>query len=424
MTEGAAVEARSPREEIAALRRRVTDNPVKSIDEVIAFVRDQTLSKSLHVEGILALRKLQGHGQPDAEALGAELLRLLDRAEQVLGELSAEETEYTQTRMAARKELRGRPIDARVALSCRGLGKKYPEFHLRDVDLDLRLGEITGLVGANANGKTTLFRLLVGEVRHSEGELTFPELGQTDTARIDWAAVHMGLAYVPQSLTAWPGSLEDNLRFAAASHGVLGKENDRAFEYIVERLDLGDYLARPWTELSGGFQLRFELARALIWHPKILVLDEPLANLDFRAQWTLLRDIRRLSRSFSDPIAVIISSQHLHEIEALADKIMFLRQGEVKYYGPSDEVGGDRTENTFELMCDAELSQALSSQIGKGVRSIRYDGMSYVVTTSVSYGARDLLERLLQSGCTPRYFRDISNSVKRLFDPPARSGGE
>lgn len=408
---------------LAALRHDVETNPREARDAVLSFLRTNTVHEgqgardSLHFRGVMELKRLRGAAQ-DTDALRGVLSELLDDAERQIGGRSDSVTQLVHQRLKARDDIQGRQIDKRTAFRCSGLGKRYPDFELRGVDLDLKLGEITGVVGENANGKTTLFRLIVGETRPSAGDMQFPELAQTGSARIDWAAIRMGLAYVPQTLSPWPGSLEDNLRFAAASRGILGRDNDRAFEYIVERMNLREHLGKPWRILSGGFQLRFELARALIWSPKVLVLDEPLANLDFRAQWTVLRDIRRLSRSFTDPIAVIISSQHLHEIEALADNILFLRAGQVVFNGPRDAIGDARTENAFELICDVQLQKVLQPHMGQGVRSVMFDGMSYMVVTDVEFGTREMLAAIMESGCTPSYFRDISRSVKRLFEVP------
>ncbi len=406
---------------LAELRHHVDQNPREAKDEVLAFLRDHTVvegqprTENLHFNGVMELKSLRGATQ-DTSVLKDVLNRLLKEAEKRIESRPESATELVIQRLKARENLRGRQIEKRTAFHCSGLGKTYPDFKLEGIDLDLKLGEITGVVGENANGKTTLFRLMVGEKQPSVGAMTFPELGQTNPDRIDWAAVHSGLAYVPQTLTPWPGSLEDNLRFAAASRGILGQANDRAFEYIVERMNLREHLNKPWKILSGGFRLRFDLAKALIWSPKILVLDEPLANLDFRAQWTVLRDIRRMSRSYTDPIAVIISSQHLHEIEALADNILFLRAGKVVFNGPRGDIGETRSENAFEVICELPLQHALRPYIGNGVRSVMFDGMSHVVVTDVGFGAAEMLQAMMDIGCPPSYFRDISRSVKRLFE--------
>lgn len=311
--------------------------------------------------------------------------------------------------------------DRRAVFECRDLGHTFrtgepDEFHLRNITLQLRLGEITGVVGENGNGKTTLFRMVVGELKHMEGTLAYPYLGAPNERDISWPEVKRQIAYVPQTLNKWYGTLEENLRYAASIKGITGKDNDREFSYIVERLGLGDQLSLSWNELSGGFQLRFELARALIWKPKLLALDEPLANLDFRSQLTMLRDIRDLSRSIRDPMAVLLSSQHLHELEAIADNILFLSHGRVLFDGPISDIGENRRQNMFEINCPEDISRLREKLRLPEITRISFNGLSYIITTGRAVGRDRLLEILKRRGVEFTYFRDISRSVKQLFE--------
>lgn len=312
-------------------------------------------------------------------------------------------------------------LDRGVVFECRDLGHTFrkgesDEFHLRNISLQLRLGDITGVVGENGNGKTTLFRMVVGELKHMEGTLSYPYLGAPSERDISWPEIKRQIAYVPQTLSKWYGTLEENLRYAASIKGITGKDNDREFTYIVERLGLGDQLSLSWSELSGGFQLRFELARALIWKPKLLALDEPLANLDFRSQLTMLRDIRDLSRSIRDPMAVLLSSQHLHELEAIADNILFLSQGRVLYDGPISGIGENRRQNMFEINCAEDVSRLREKLRLPAITRVSFNGMSYIITTGRAVGRDQLLEILREKNVEFTYFRDISRSVKQLFE--------
>src|SRR5204863_8033249 len=126
---------------------------------------------------------------------------------------------------------------------------------------------------------------------------------------------------VPTDLPPWYGSLRSNLHYESAIHGIRGADNEREVDYIVERLGLTNELDRRWYELSGGYKLRFALARGLVWKPALLVLDEPLANLDFIAQQVVLKDLRHLTNSLRYPLSVFVSSQHVHEIEDVSDKL-------------------------------------------------------------------------------------------------------
>ena len=236
-------------------------------------------------------------------------------------------------------------------------GKNIEGFSIAKINIELRLGEITGVTGKNAYGKSTLFKVLHGELKHKSGEINFPFFKNGEPNNIDWPRVKSHIAYIPQRLKPWRGTLEENLRFQAAIKGIRGKDNDIEFDYIVQRLGLGYYLNQNWQELSGGYKLRFELAKALIWKPKLLILDEPLANLDYDAQIIVLKDLRSFVDSYQDPKCVIMSTQHLHEVEAIADRILFLDKGRQAEYCHVSQIGRDRKFNAFEIVTDTNFRE-------------------------------------------------------------------
>ena len=173
---------------------------------------------------------------------------------------------------AARSRSMALEIPNDVVFECAGLCKSYRrgDFTLQDISIEARYGEIIGIVGRNGNGKTTLFRLIVGELRPDRGILGFPTIQPSGAVR--WSRVRQDIAYVPQDLPSCYGSLRSNLHYEAAFHGIRGEHNAREVAYIAERLGLSDELDKQWHELSGGYKLRFSLARALVWKPKVLVL--------------------------------------------------------------------------------------------------------------------------------------------------------
>lgn len=321
---------------------------------------------------------------------------------------------------AARSRAMAIDVPSGVVFECEALHKSYRrgDFALKNVSLAARFGEILGVVGRNGNGKTTLFRLVVGELRPNAGVLRFPAI-QPDDKKIRWSRVRRQIAYVPQDLPSWYGSLESNLHYEAAIHGIRGADNRREIDYIVERLGLTNELDKRWHELSGGFKLRFALARALVWKPKLLVLDEPLANLDFIAQQIVLNDLRHLTNSLRYPLAVLISSQHLHEIEEVSDKLLLLSAGEVKYLGAAEAIGSDRRVNRFELAGDVTGTELEAAFEGVDLYSLYYSGIAFVLTTSTRVTAADVFRRLLDTGLRVTYFRDISRSAKSLLQDDA-----
>ena len=192
-------------------------------------------------------------------------------------------------------------------------------FSLKDISIQLRAGEITGVVGENGNGKTTLLRIIAGELSHTQGELSFSASTNPNTG---WRNTKETIAYIPQRIPQWYGLLKENLQLKAAIHGIKGNENEQLIDYLIDRLGLSEFINHKWSEISTGYRLRFQLAKMLIGSPKLLVLDEPLANLDVNAEQKFMNDLSEIVAENKDSLSVILSSQQLHEIESISDQII------------------------------------------------------------------------------------------------------
>ncbi|BAZ09786.1 ABC transporter ATP-binding protein [Calothrix sp. NIES-4071] len=177
---------------------------------------------------------------------------------------------------------------------------------------------------------------------------------------IDFYSVKQNIVYIPQELQKWHGLLADNLYFAASICGIKGQDNLDEVDFVINRLGLEKYKKATWGEISGGFKMRFSLAKALICHPKLIILDEPLANLDISTQLLFLQDIRDLANSSANPISIIISSQHLYEVENIADNILFLKDGKAIYNGLVKNFGEDRNENSYEVACELTYAEQIN----------------------------------------------------------------
>lgn len=298
-----------------------------------------------------------------------------------------------------------------VVVHIQGLQKKYTttNFSLNVPSLKLQLGTITGLVGENATGKSTLLRIIAGELAHDKGELTYPKWQSGNSYR--WAALKKKIAYVPQFLPDWYGSLEENLKYEAVLHGIKGEKNKEALKFIISRLGLQKHKEKSWIQLSGGYKLRFALAKALIKQPDLLVLDEPLAHLDIKTQATVLTDLKSLAESAKYPISVIISSQHLEAVEAITDQMLFMRDGLLERW----DKGNNQSFHLFELICDGD-PKIISEKIKDfGVQDLKWDGMRFFVKTETSKTVFDLLLFLKAQDINVQQFSDISTSVKNKF---------
>jgi len=157
------------------------------------------------------------------------------------------------------------------------------------------------------------------------------------------------------------------------------------------------------------------LAKALVWKPQLLILDEPLANLDIRTQIVVLNDLQNLAKSLRHPMTVLLSSQHLHEVEAVADRMLFMRGGTLTDLGATNEYGSERHHNTFEIHCDLNYTDLVQAMEGFAYEKIWFNGMSHLVTTSTTISGFELLAHLAQQHIRVRSYRDISQSIKTKF---------
>jgi ABC-2 type transport system ATP-binding protein len=304
--------------------------------------------------------------------------------------------------------------------------KVFPGFVLdfENNSVELKFGEITGLIGVNATGKSTLFRCIHGEIEHTSGTLDFPYFRNT-LLDFNWHSIRSRIAFVPQYLPEWRGSLETNLKYEAAIRGIKPEENHLEFEYIISRLGLEPYLERSWTELSGGYRLRFALAKALIWKPDLLIIDEPLAHLDMHSQTLVLNDLRTLSKNLRYPISVLISSHHIFELEKVADKILYLNEEATKdssgrisklaYNGKIQEIYQKREANLFLLGTKNSLEEVKNALKNIEVLDVNYNGLEYTIQTDKLTFEEDVVRQLLDARLGFTYFRDISGSPARLF---------
>ncbi len=240
--------------------------------------------------------------------------------------------------MTAAAETAGRPI-----LSVRGVGMAFGAVEvLRDVDLDVRLGERHVLIGPNGAGKSTLFNVITGQVRPSRGTLEFE--GQDITRIPVHRRARLGLgrtfqvASLFRHLTVW-----ENLKIAAGTPAAAsaadkgtGAADDRAGEMLVSA-GLAARRHVPVAVLAYGEQRRLEVALALAARPKVLLLDEPMAGLSRAERRSLAAQIVELSGSTS----ILLTDHDLDIAVAIAERITVLHLGQVLCSGRPEDVRND-----------------------------------------------------------------------------------
>jgi iron complex transport system ATP-binding protein len=223
-------------------------------------------------------------------------------------------------------------------LSAHALAIGYPDHRVgAGFELDLREGEVVALLGPNGGGKTTLLKTLLGLIPAQGGEVRLN--GQAlNTLTIPARAQLM--AYVPQAATIGFGfSVRDVVMMGRTAHaGLLARPSAhdlRIAELSLARMGMAALADRPITQLSGGERQLVLVARALAQEPRIVVLDEPTASLDFGNQGKVMREIRRLA---AQGLAVLFTTHDPNHALRFADRALLIRDGGTLASGPVGEV--------------------------------------------------------------------------------------
>jgi branched-chain amino acid transport system ATP-binding protein len=193
---------------------------------------------------------------------------------------------------------------------------------LHEVSLQVKAGEIVGVLGHNGMGKTTLLRALIGEPPATQGAI---RLDQADITRASMARrARLGLGYIPQGRGIFPDlTVRENLHVGAR----LG-DGDRGVEEIVGSFSiLAPLLGRSGRTLSGGEQQILALARCLVARPRLMLLDEPSEGIQPSIVEQIIDHLREFRQRWN--LAILLVEQDLEVIAALADRVLLIQKGQV-----------------------------------------------------------------------------------------------
>jgi len=294
-------------------------------------------------------------------------------------------------------------------LSVTGLSKTYGTgFHaLKNVDLEIRRGEIFALLGPNGAGKTTLISIVCGIVNASEGRV----LVDGHDIATDYRAARSLIGLVPQELTT--EAFETVWNTVSFSRGLFGKPKKPAhIEKVLRDLSLWDKKDNQVRTLSGGMKRRLLIAKALSHEPKLLFLDEPTAGVDVtlrQEMWALVRALRETG------VTVILTTHYIDEAEVMADRIGVISRGEIILVEDKAELMRKLGKKQLTL----ELAQPLQ-QVPAALSSHRLQLAPSGCELTYTYDAKDehggiaaLLQSLEAAGIA---FKDLKTSQSSLED--------
>jgi branched-chain amino acid transport system ATP-binding protein len=226
---------------------------------------------------------------------------------------------------------------------------------VRDVSLEVGQGELVALIGANGAGKTTTLSTIAGVVRAAAGTVTL--LGETITGLPPEAIVRKGIAMVPEDREIFPAlTLEQNLRLGAFIRHDR-REYARDLDEMCQLFPiLRERLSQTAGTLSGGEQQQLAIARALMSHPRLLILDEPSLGLSPKLVEQVFALIKRLH---AEGTTILLVEQNVSQALRIADRAYLMRMGRIEASGTADEL---------RRIVDVESAYLGTSGLGESVR--------------------------------------------------------
>jgi ABC-2 type transport system ATP-binding protein len=294
-------------------------------------------------------------------------------------------------------------------ISVTGLNKTYASGHqaLKNINLEIRRGEIFALLGPNGAGKTTLISIICGIVNPSQGHV---QADGHDVIR-DYRAARSKIGLVPQELTS--DMFESVWRTVSFSRGLFGKAPNRAWlEKVLKDLSLWDKKDNRIMTLSGGMKRRVMIAKALSHEPQILFLDEPTAGVDVelrREMWAMIRGLRESG------VTVILTTHYIEEAEEMADRVGVIHKGEIILVEDKQLLMRKLGKRQLIVSLPAPL-RAMPEALKKEPLELSADGLTLIYTfdtQSEQTGIGPILRQLGEHGID---FKDLQTKESSLED--------
>ena len=280
---------------------------------------------------------------------------------------------------------------------------------LKNINLNIKKGEIFAMLGPNGAGKTTLISIICGIVRLSSGKVTVDDL---DIIK-DYRSTRSKIGLVPQELTL--EQFESVFNNVSYSRGLYGKKpNPQHIEKVLKDFSLWDKKDLRLNQLSGGMKRRVMIAKALSHEPSILFLDEPTAGVDVELRkdmWKVVEGLRKTG------VTIILTTHYIEEAEAIADRVAVINQGEIIVVDNKIDLlkKMGHKKLTIELQDKVEK---IPSELDEYNLSISKDNYSLIYNYNLHAertGITKMLQDLKNAGLRMRDLKTEQNNLEKIF---------
>ena len=289
---------------------------------------------------------------------------------------------------------------------------------LKNINLNIKKGEIFAMLGPNGAGKTTLISIICGIVKPSSGKVTVEDF---DIIK-DYRETRSLIGLVPQELTL--EQFETVFNNVSYSRGLYGKKPDPThIEKVLKQLSLWDKKDLILRKLSGGMKRRVLIAKALSHEPKILFLDEPTAGVDVELRqemWKVVKSLREIG------VTIILTTHYIEEAEAIADRVGVINQGEIIIVEQKKELIKKMGRKVLSVELQEEI-QDIPDSLKKYNLIIGNNKMSLVYTYNLEEkqtGITNLLQDIKDSGLKLRDLKTEQSNLEKIFVTLVRENNE
>ena len=269
---------------------------------------------------------------------------------------------------------------------------------VQDLNFHVKKGELFAFLGVNGAGKSTTINIMCGELHKDSGSVQI--CGADLDREPDSIRRRLGVVF-QNSVLDRDLSVRDNLRSRAALYGIRGRDFEKRLEELSQLLEFGDLLRRPLGKLSGGQRRRIDIARALLYGPEILILDEPTTGLDPQTRVNLWQVVERLRREAG--LTVFLTTHYMEEA-ADADYVVIIDHGQIAAEGTPLALKNTYTGDFITLYGSSE---AQVKQLGASYETVRDAYRVFVPNTAA---ATELILKY------PEIFRDYEITKGKMDD--------
>ena len=289
---------------------------------------------------------------------------------------------------------------------------------LKNINLNIKKGEIFAMLGPNGAGKTTLISIICGIVKPSSGKVTVEDFDIIE----DYRETRSRIGLVPQELTL--EQFETVFNNVSYSRGLYGKKPDPKYiEKVLKQLSLWDKKDLILRQLSGGMKRRVLIAKALSHEPEILFLDEPTAGVDVELRKEMWRVVETLRET---GVTIILTTHYIEEAEAIADRVGVINQGEIIIVEQKKELIKKMGRKVLSVELQEEI-QDIPSSLKKYNLIIGSNRMSLNYTYNLKEkqtGITNLLQDIKDSGLKLRDLKTEQSNLEKIFVTLVRENNE